>query len=62
MLHTQLLDIVKELVNNQITIEGILTNGLGATNLYQEVAKLSGTHWLVNVSPQDTTLRRIGTF
>ncbi len=54
MLHTQLLDIVKELVNNQIIIEGILTNGLGATNLYQEVAKLSGTHWLVNVSPQDT--------
>lgn len=54
MLHPQLLDILRELVKNHILIEGILTNGLGATNLYNEVAGLSGTHWLVNVSPQET--------
>jgi organic radical activating enzyme len=54
MLHIQLLDIVSELVKSQITIEGILTNGLGATNLYNEVADLSKTNWLVNVSPPET--------
>ena len=54
MLHPNLLDFVKELMRKHIVIEGVLTNGLGATELYREVAVITGTNWLVNVTHPET--------
>ncbi len=57
MLHPNLLDFVKELMRSRIIIDAILTNGLGETELYKEVAELTGTNWLVNVMPPETYTR-----
>jgi len=54
LLHPNLLDFVKELMKNHIMIDAILTNGLGETELYEEVAEISGTNWLVNVQARET--------
>lgn len=54
MLHPNLIDLAKELVKNRIMIDAILTNGLGETELYEEVARLTGTNWLVNVASPET--------
>ncbi|HMK84278.1 MAG TPA: hypothetical protein VK503_11215, partial [Candidatus Bathyarchaeia archaeon] len=37
------------LLKNGITVDGILTNGLGETRLYKAVADITRTNWLVNV-------------
>ncbi|MGQ9680483.1 MAG: radical SAM protein [Candidatus Bathyarchaeia archaeon] len=53
MLHPNLLDLIHKLMRNHIGIDAILTNGLGETELYEKVADLTKTNWLVNVtSPQ----------
>ncbi|MBS7637318.1 radical SAM protein [Candidatus Bathyarchaeota archaeon] len=54
MLHPNLLDFAKELVKNRIVIDAILTNGLGETDLYRELVRLTGTNWLVNVTSPET--------
>ena len=54
MLHPNLLDFVNELVKNNISIYGILTNGLGETELYKEVADITGTNWLINITNPKT--------
>lgn len=54
MLHPNLLDFVKELMKNRIVIDAILTNGLGETELYEEVAEITGTNWLTNVTAPET--------
>jgi hypothetical protein len=48
-LHPDMLDFVKEFIRNDIIVEGVLTNGLGETETYRQVAGLTGTNWLVNV-------------
>ncbi|MBS7651509.1 4Fe-4S cluster-binding domain-containing protein [Candidatus Bathyarchaeota archaeon] len=57
MLHPNLLDFVRELMKNRIVIDAVLTNGLGETELYEEVARLTGTNWLVNVMPPEAYTR-----
>lgn len=56
-LHPEMLDFVKEFIRNNILVEGILTNGLGETDLYKEAASITGTNWLVNVN-KPTTYKR----
>ncbi len=53
-LHPHMLDFVKESTKNDIIVEGVLTNGLGETGLYKEVADITGTNWLVNVGDPRT--------
>jgi len=54
LLHPDLLDFVNELSKNNITLDGILTNGLGDTELYKQVASITETNWLVNVTNPQT--------
>jgi hypothetical protein len=48
-LHSDLIDFVNELLKNKVIIDGVLTNGLGETELYKTVADLTRTNWLFNV-------------
>ncbi len=57
MLHPNLIDFAEELVKNRIVIDAILTNGLGKTELYEELVRLTGTNWLVNVTSPETYTR-----
>jgi len=54
MLHPQIISFIKELIKNDIIIDGILTNGLGETQLYKEIEKMTNTNWLVNVTNPET--------
>jgi len=54
MLHPNLIEIVNELVKNNIIVDGILTNGLGKSELYKEVADITGSNWLVNITKPNT--------
>lgn len=54
MLHPNLLDFIHELMRSHIRVDAILTNGIGETELYEKVADLTGTNWLVNVTSPET--------
>lgn len=58
MLHPNLLDLVHKLMKNHIGIDAILTNGLGRTGLYEKVAGLTGTNWLVNITRPETYVEK----
>lgn len=54
MAHPKIVEIVEELVRNNLQIVTVLTNGLGDTRLYEEVAKIAKPSWLVNIGSPKT--------
>jgi len=54
MLHPQIFDIVKKILENGIKIDCILTNGLANTILYENIMNITRTIWLVNVNDPNT--------
>ncbi|MCW3991975.1 MAG: radical SAM protein, partial [Candidatus Bathyarchaeota archaeon] len=54
MLHPHVVEFAEEFVQNDIVVEGVLTNGLGETRAYEELEEITGTNWLVNVGNPET--------
>ncbi|MDQ1279658.1 MAG: hypothetical protein QG670_920 [Thermoproteota archaeon] len=57
MLHPEITKFVEKIMENRIQIRCILTNGLGDTELYKKVIKMTRT-WLVNVNHPSTYTKK----
>lgn len=49
-LHPEILNFVRRIIDNNVTISSILTNGLGDAELYKKIVEMTKTNWLVNVN------------
>ncbi|MFB0558013.1 MAG: radical SAM protein [Candidatus Bathyarchaeia archaeon] len=53
-LHPMVIEFVEELTKNDVIVDGVLTNGLGESRIYEELADMADTNWLVNVGDPRT--------
>jgi len=54
MLHPNIIEVVKKLVQHDIQIRSVFTNGLADTRLYREFTDVVKTNWLVNLNHPET--------